>query len=199
MITVTHDGSGSTSGTQIFMNGVQAENLPWPVTDLNTGVDFVLDESDLAGSTLNDDQLEIGANDDYGSGAANPGNPAGNNNGMNANVYFIEIYDHALTAEEVVNRWNDGEPQRATVNPTRTSDSGFSVSSLTPVTVLGVEFLSELGKTYELQASAGGSDEASWAKVEGPGTSIAGTGGTLILSDPGGYDSNKTYRVFTSF
>ena len=123
---------------------------------------------------------------------------------MNADVYFVEIYDHALTVEEVVSRWNNGEPQRATVNPIRTSDSGFLVSSLTPVNDIGIEFLSELGKTYELQAKLGESETntnapPSWAKVEGAGTSIAGTGGTLILSDPGGYDSNKTYRVFTSF
>jgi len=173
MLTVTHDGSGQTSGTTLYVDSVEI-NVP------------SFDESDLVGSTLNGDQVEIGITDDRGP-------VTGVNNGMDADVYFVEIYDHVLTLEEISNRWNNGSPMRATVDPVRTSGVDVVGRSWGTVSdMMGLGFLSETGNTYELQCTLG-TNPPSWTAT---GATVDGTGGTLILQDPNGFDSNKTYRVF---
>ena len=92
MITLTHDGSGSLAGFNQYLNGA----LESPQGHAQDG---------LNGSILNDSPLRIGQ----------PGTAFGGGHdrqGIDGNIYFVEIYDHELSAGEVAGRWNGGSPSR---------------------------------------------------------------------------------------
>ena len=89
LITVTHDGSGTTAGTVFYVDGEE-----WTVNDFT--------QNALAGNTSNNGQLEIG----YSASRNN------DNVGFNGKWYFTEIHDAVLSGEEVAARWNGGNPSR---------------------------------------------------------------------------------------
>jgi hypothetical protein len=132
---------------------------------------------------LSGGQIEIGRNQDAGNGSGN---------GMSALLYFVEIYDHELSAPEVSGRWNGGSPTRATQDPVRNTPFSSGVASLAITTDSAIEFASELGETYQLQSTIS-TNPPTWTAV---GDNVMGTGGTMELLDPAGFDPSKTYRVF---
>ena len=88
LITITHDGSGTTDGTAFYING-----------DLIEVNDFT--QNALSGSTSNNGQLEIG----YTAARAD-------SSGFSGKWYFTEIHDAVLSAEDVGARWNGGNVSR---------------------------------------------------------------------------------------
>ncbi len=86
MLTVTHDGTGTGAGTTFYANGVE----------LTRGS---FDQSSLNGTTLNSGALTVGHNDDSGGIGQT-------NNGFNGDLYFVEIYNTALSGQEVLGRFN---------------------------------------------------------------------------------------------
>jgi hypothetical protein len=170
MMTVTHDGSGSSAGLKQYYNGSEALNIPFSANDLN-------------GSILTDEQVRIGIADAVG------GQAALTEGGVEANVYIIEIYDHILTAQEVSDRWNNGSPARATTSPARPAP--FVIDSVALSGGTGLEFSSLIGETYVLQFNLD-TNTSDWVAA---GLTVEETGGTMLMIDPAGYDSNKTYRV----
>ena len=86
MMTVTHDGTGTGGGLALYANGIELTASKFGQGNIN-------------GSTLNGGALQIGTNDDTGGLTQT-------NNGFAGDLYFVEIYDTALTGEEVLNRFN---------------------------------------------------------------------------------------------
>ena len=86
MMTVTHDGTGTPGGLALYANGIELTSTKFAAGGLN-------------GTTLNGGALQIGTNDDTGGIGQT-------NNGFAGDLYFVEIYDTALTGEEVLNRFN---------------------------------------------------------------------------------------------
>jgi len=132
---------------------------------------------------LNGGQIEIGRSQDNGNG---------NNNGMSALLYFLEIYDHELSVSEVSTRFNGGSPTRATQDPVRNTPFSEEVSSLTVTSDSTIEFQSEAGETYQLQSNIS-TNTPEWIAV---GDNVIGTGGIMQLLDPEGFSPSKMYRVF---
>jgi hypothetical protein len=170
MLTVTHDGSGTTGGTIFYVDGVEITRSSF-------------DQSSLNGTVLNGGQIEIGRSQDNGNG---------NNNGMSALLYFLEIYDHELSVSEVSTRFNGGSPTRATQDPVRNTPFSEEVSSLTVTSDSTIEFQSEAGETYQLQSNIS-TNTPEWIAV---GDNVIGTGGIMQLLDPEGFSPSKMYRVF---
>ena len=94
LLTVTHDGTGTHAGTQQYVNGVAAAQ-PWQLDTLTLNAE--------GSSVLSDEHLRIGWQPWGGNSA---------NSGTDSNLYFVEIHDTALSAEDVLARWNGGSPVR---------------------------------------------------------------------------------------
>ena len=166
MVTLTHDGSGTHGGTKQYVNGTEVTIHPWRQDGLN-------------GSITNDNPIKIGTNHAFNDGAGI---------GEDANLYFVEIYDTELTAGEIAMRWNGGDPDRATVSPDRPS---VLIPDFESVDTTGVQFTSVTGNTYLLQYTID-TNVPNWLNT---GVSVPGGGGPMTLYDPGGFDSNRTYRI----
>ena len=87
LLAITLDGSGTPGGTQWYVNGP-------PTATTYT-------EDGLVGSILNDNQVRLAKN-----GAM------GGQTGWEGEMYFLEIYDTALSADDIAARWNSGSPAR---------------------------------------------------------------------------------------
>ena len=172
MVTVTHDGSATTGGITFYANGIELTSSKFAQGNLN-------------GTTVNGGQIQIGHNDDTGGiGQLN--------NGFTGFLYFMEIYDHELSQPEIAARWNGGSPTRATTDPVRSATSNSDLVSLAITTDSAIEFLSEVGETYQLQSTVS-TNPPTWTAV---GDNVVGTGGTIQMLDPDGFGASKTYRVF---
>ena len=172
MVTVTHDGSATTGGITSYANGIELTATRFSQGNLN-------------GTTVNGGQIQIGHNDDTGGiGQLN--------NGFTGFLYFMEIYDHELSQPEIAARWNGGSPTRATTDPVRSATSNSDLVSLAITTDSAIEFLSEVGETYQLQSTVS-TNPPTWTAV---GDNVVGTGGTIQMLDPDGFGASKTYRVF---
>ena len=133
----------------------------------------------LGGPITNNNQVKIGNNQSFNADV-----------GEDANLYFVEIYDTELTAGEISARWNSGNPTRATVSPDRPS---ILISTFGRTDDTGLTFTSATGTTYELQSTIG-TNPPNWIST---GLSQGGTGDSMVLVDPTGFDTGKTYRVIT--
>ena len=172
MLSVTHDGSGTLEGTKQYVNGV-LQATTWTADGLGTNPE---------GSTMRNDQpLKLGWVDAFG----------GDNvrTGTDSNMYFVEVHDTVLTEAEVVARWNNGDPERATVSPDRPS---FGIDAIGQTDVSLITFQSVIGKTYELQYTID-TNAPAWTSV---GLSMEGTGGTMNMADPDGFSAERSYRVY---
>ena len=131
LLTMSHDGTGETSGTNFYIDGVKRN-------------EFNFNENALFGSIRNNNPLILGANPDLGQGGK----------GWQGSMFFIEIHDTVLTPEEVDERWNGGDVLRQGQN-TRVVDS-----AIVPVRGLRISFETVGGFAYRLQetdAPIGGS------------------------------------------
>ncbi len=168
MLTITFDGSGTVDGTTQYINGVAL-----PVGPKSDGMN---------GSIANSGVLKLGHNNATACCGGNEGQ------GIDANIYFVEIYDHVLTAQEITDRWNNGSPARATVSPDRPS---VTIDTFGFADTIGYEITSVTGISYQLQSSVD-TNTMVWDDAGGP---LEGIGGAMTLFDPNGHDSNRTYRV----
>lgn len=91
LATMTHDGSGTLAGTKQYINGLP-EATTWTADTLIFNAP--------GSSTLNDFPLYFGWD------------TRGAESGTDANIYFIEIHDGVLSDQEVLDRWNGGNPLR---------------------------------------------------------------------------------------
>ena len=131
----------------------------------------------LNGSILNDGPLRLGDAQVFG----------GSENGINANVCFVEIYDHDLTPAEILNRWNDGNPLRGTnAAPSRVDFDTIMVED-----AAAMQFTSEPGVVYRLQCTTDLVSSNNWEET---GAFVEGDGGTLLLYDSTDSSSRKAYR-----
>ena len=124
LLTMSHDGSGETSGTSFYVDGVKA----------GPG-QFNFNENALYGSIRNNNPLVLGLNPEASSSTS----------GWHGSMFFIEIHDTVLTPEEVAGRWNGGDVFRPG-QKTRVVNS-----ALVPITSLQISFETVGGFEYRVQ------------------------------------------------
>ncbi len=90
LLTLTHNGLGVPS----------LGDMKWYVNGSEVPLLIMGNENNFIGSVVNDEQLVLGDEDVGSVGVAN---------GWSGSLFFLEIYDHELTAQEVAARWHGGD------------------------------------------------------------------------------------------